>query len=122
MTELIYDQYNKSDSHKYYEKRFQEFPAELLPKVRECFDNIFMENGEVSDSASFRLGIKKYGLNNWCIQSRFHFSGGMAIRNSLRSFGVTDNLVPSANLDDYYTQLIEWYLGYRVHQSETSNS
>lgn len=113
---------NKFEENGYYEKRFQEFHPELLPRVRECFDSIFMENGEVSDSEAFKSAIRKYGLNNWSVQNRFHFSGGMAIRNSLREFGVMDRFVPSGNLDDYYVQLIEWYLGYRVHYSETSNA
>jgi hypothetical protein len=55
--------------------------------------------------------IEKQGLNEWAFP--YHFTVGMAIRNDLRENGITDDLFPDGNLDDYYVPMLEWWAGYR---------
>lgn len=42
---------------------------------------------------------------------RGHFSFGMSVRNGLRREGLTDDLLPERNWDDYYVGCIELALG-----------
>ena len=44
--------------------------------------------------------------DNW-IGVELHFGWGMAVRNLLRTNGLTDDLTPNGNWDDYYIKAIE---------------
>ena len=87
--------------------KFNEIPINLFPKIKEIFDKNL--NQCWIDKA--KEMIEENGLVNWMIP--FHFNTGMSIRNLLRNKGITDNLFPDNNLDDYYIPMLEWWLGYR---------
>jgi hypothetical protein len=45
--------------------------------------------------------------DNWISVNGIHFHWGMAVRNYLRENGLTDDLIPGGNWDDYYADMVE---------------
>jgi hypothetical protein len=100
---------NKQETIEYFNKKFSEIPKELFPKIKEIFDRDITAK---SNLYNIKTLIEKQGLNEWAYP--YHFTVGMAIRNDLRNNGITDDLFPDQNLDDYYVPMLEWWAGYRT--------
>jgi hypothetical protein len=45
--------------------------------------------------------------DEWWIENRYHFMGGMSLRNHLRSNGFGEKELQVENLDDYYIDILE---------------
>jgi hypothetical protein len=92
----------------YYDKKFAEIPQEVLDKA------LTIINSELDDQTkqwAKDLFILK-GPIEWAIS--LHHGWGTAIRNMLRTTGgLSDNLLPDKNWDDYYIQVIEAAIGVR---------
>ena len=94
-------------SKEYFEQKFNEIPKEVLVKSVSHLKSIFSDD----DKEYIREQIDTHGLHEWIhkIQDGFgHMGWGMAIRNELRSIGLTDDMLPDGNWDDYYVSVVEW--------------
>ena len=91
----------------YLDAKFLELSPELLVKAKGIFSTLLpMWRG------SFWASYKKHGAQ-WFMEDYGHLRLGMAIRNLLRENGVMDTDVPDNNLDDYYIQMLEYWMGVR---------
>lgn len=96
----------------YFEEKYNEIPPDVLEKAIKILQDHLLEK----DRQVIRDLYKKHGPHMWMreVNDGFgHFSFGMAIRNCLRQEGLTDELLPDKNWDDYYISVIEKSLGLR---------
>lgn len=90
----------------YQEKRWEELPIDIKERAK-----VILSKG-LEDHVKREI-VLMYNREplNWI--SPHHHYWGMSVRNYLRKEGLTDDQVPSGNLDDYYVQCIEYTLGLR---------
>lgn len=90
----------------YYDRIWAELPPSLQERTLDATRKILSLVSE-GEKAIVRKQIvaDPYG---WV--TPYHFWGGMAFRNALRDLGVTDDLFPLGNLDDYYATAIKLVL------------
>jgi hypothetical protein len=50
-------------------------------------------------------GMIRNDPNDWC--SLYHHGWGTGVRNLLREKGLTDDMTPDGNWDDYYVMVVE---------------
>jgi len=92
----------------YHNAKFAEIPTALLAKAVVVFDKYLSHLKDDMGRSYDRLGA-----TNWFEYSFGHHAFGTYVRNLLRENGVTDDMVPTGNLDDYYVQMLEKFLGVR---------
>lgn len=92
----------------YYDKKFAEIPKVVLDDAVEYT----LETLSKEDKEQIILLHKKYGQVEW-MHALGHFDVGMRLRNYFRECGLTDELLPDKNWDDYYIQVIEKALNLR---------
>lgn len=100
----LYDELVAGEEKKY---------AELDPAVKARGVEIIKTHLPANDLPLIANQIKHYGKVRWVIDIHEHFGWGMHVRNLLRQHGLTDDQVPSGNLDDYYVCLVEEATGMR---------
>lgn len=103
------------EDKQYFDDKFNEIPQEVLEKAS-AFLIGFIPAGEqllIIDEA------KEEGLIEWAVSN--HTFWGMSIRNNLREAGLTDDMLPDKNWDDYYIQVIEYSLGLRKKCQRCNN-
>lgn len=92
----------------YYNNKLAEIPKDVLEKAIEYLNQHLSE-----DDKEFL--INEYNKNrlliDWFIP--YHNYDGMYLRNELRNIGLTDDLLPDKNWDDYYIQVLELAIGIR---------
>ncbi|MDX2215509.1 MAG: hypothetical protein SFY66_19755 [Oculatellaceae cyanobacterium bins.114] len=89
----------------YFEDKFREIPPQVLEQAIAVFESL---PAEFKTECRVRHAIEP---DNWI--SCWHLSVGMQLRNLLRQKGLTDDLLPDKNWDDYYVQVLEVSLGLR---------
>jgi len=77
----------------------------LLPIVKEW--NESPDFGLIEKAIAARPDQWSYELGRDVEFYSFHMSTGMSIRNYLRQQGLTDDLLPEQNWDDYYMPVLE---------------
>jgi len=95
------------ENQHYFTKKFEEIPNDLLFEAVEYL-KMELTNEEKEE---IEEAFKESGAIEWAILH--HSTWGRDIRNSLRTFGLTDEKLPDGNWDDYYIQVIEFTLGLR---------
>lgn len=98
MTDLEYKQFH--------DDKYAEIPPDVLERSMVIFDK------HLSPADKPKL-ILAYNADPIYWIAPFHFYWGMSVRNLLRQNGLNDDLLPSGNWDDYYTQCVEHWLGVR---------
>lgn len=104
------------EDKQYFDEKFNEIPQEVLEKAS-AFLIGYIPAGE---QILIIEEIKEKGLMDWAIPH--HSFWGMSIRNNLREAGLTDDLLPDKNWDDYYIQVIEYALGLRKKCQRCNNT
>lgn len=70
----------------------------------------FLYGTQLEDGKSLAEVFKGYIADDpekWYVIDRWHFTGGMAIRNHMRSNGFGEKELGVSNLDDIYIEIIE---------------
>lgn len=94
----------------YYDERLKEIPPDVLTRAVD----VIRQKVRKDDQERIRADFGRFGEHDWIHQGGMgHHGGGMWIRNRLREEGLTDDLLPGNNWDDYYVQVIEVALGLR---------
>lgn len=79
----------------------------LMDDVSKSAVDILKKHLTPTEKERIRQDIKLYG-DEWIHRGGLgHFAFGMYIRNMLRDMGISDYLVPTQNLDDYYVEWLE---------------
>lgn len=99
---------NDEDYIDFHEKEWDRLPQSLKLRGIAILKEVIPQN--IQDDIR---SMHKVDGSRWMTKSCAHFTCGMYVRNQLRKGGLTDALVPSGNLDDYYVQLIEAAVGVR---------
>lgn len=97
------------DYSKYKDEKLAELSEPLVTRAVDCLVHI------ISNQDKYDL-LKLYEEDpneKWFVGQ--HFGYGMYIRNQLRSAGITDDLLPDRNWDDYYIQILEIAIGIRTN-------
>ncbi len=81
-------------------KFYNELPVEKKNPAIEMLRNEI----PVDDQDKMR-SLAKENPTSWCVP--YHFEGGMAVRNLLRTNGFNEDYWPIWNLDDIYVFLLE---------------
>ena len=84
--------------------------AELPENIKEQAVQVVLS---VLDEST-KEAVKKVAKASPCSWATgYHFHWGMWMRNQFRDAGITDDLLPSKNWDDYYVPIVELALGLR---------
>ena len=93
--------------------------AEVSPNMRARAVEIF-DAHLAHQKPEIMRAIDHHGLGGagWLHANHAHHGWGTMVRNLLRDNGLTDDRFPTGNLDDYYSQLIEFWVGARQEPSD----
>jgi hypothetical protein len=87
----------------YYKQKHREIPKDVLVKAIAVVKKLVAPKDKKRIIEAYIL----YGTQEWAGELGIHFGWGMAVRNQLRKAGLTDDIFPTGNLDDYYISIIE---------------
>lgn len=92
----------------YFNNKFSEIPPSVLKRATDVI-SLFPKEVKADITAAF----EEFGPMEWVHKAPTlgHFFWGMGVRNMLRDAGLSDDLLPDGNWDDYYIQVIEYTLG-----------
>jgi hypothetical protein len=99
-------------TQEYFDSKYRELPVEVISKAVSTFKKVLEKEPELEKR--MREVIQRRGSIFWIDEfPMFHFGVGMFLRNKLRENGLTDEVLPDKNWDDYYIQVLEAALGFR---------
>lgn len=87
----------------YHQKLYAELPQSIKTRGIEILHTYLPQN----DLPLVSEQIRQYGTVIWIVKIQEHFGWGMAVRNLLRQHGLTDDMLPLPNWDEYYVMLVE---------------
>ena len=94
------------DFKKFNDEKLAEIPLNVLDKAVNHFKQILSQGEKDEMLEDYQeAGVEWFTPN--------HFGYGMYLRNELRKIGLTDDLLPDQNWDDYYIPVLEVALGIR---------
>lgn len=91
------------DATTYFDRCF----AELSPEVVQKGSAILLQHLPEDAKEEVAKRYAQFGKHAWIYEDMAHFGFGMGVRNLLREQGLTDDMLPNGNWDDYYVSLIE---------------